>query len=293
MDMGPILDALAAKTAAKVKREDGDYINSEGLLMCGKCNTPKQVRIIVSGVVREPYCLCDCEQARREKERKDAEKAQIMQDIPMMREACFRRIIAGEGGKEDLTASRCESWTFANDDMDDPAASSMARKYVEHFGQMRQDGKGLLLYGGPGGGKSYLAACICNALIDQAIPCYYTSVSEIVSRMRNKDRSEIDGLSRYQLVVLDDLGAERSTEYMIEMVHAVIDSRSRSGLPLIVTSNYTGDEIRAASDMQMKRVFSRLYEICIPYEIKHPDRRRKTLIREIGKYRELLGIEGE
>ena len=53
-----------------------------------------------------------------------------------------------------------------------------------------------------------------------------------------------------------------------------------------------GEEIRAAHDIQMQRIFSRLFGMCVPYEIKHADRRRKQLIREIGKYREMLGIGG-
>ena len=290
MNLLPIIDGLAAKTAAKVQQEEGDYF-VDGLLWCGKCNSPKQVRIEVFGEIREPYCLCDCANARAEKAHREEERAKVLAEVPAMRERCFRRLVKSPDGKEEVTASVCETWTFANDDGDDPVTSKMARAYVEHWPEMYANNKGLLLYGGTGGGKSFFAACIANALLDQAIPCYFTSVAEIVSRVRNGDRSEIDGLSRFKLLVLDDLGVERSTEYMSEMVYNIVDARIRSGLPLIVTSNYTATEIKGATDMQIKRVFSRLYEACIPYEIKHPDRRRENLVKEIGHYRELLGIK--
>jgi len=290
--MLPIVDRLAEKTRANVVIEEWDYKNDQGLWMCGKCHTPKQVRITVCGETREPFCLCDCAAQKREEARKNDETAQAMAEIPLMRERCFRRLLAAENGRQDVTASRLEQCTFANDDGDDPQTTKLGKSYVEHFGEMLNAGKGLLLFGSTGGGKTYLAACIANALIDKGIPCYFTSVAEIASRVRMGDRSEIDSLSRYKLLVIDDLGAERNTEYMSEMVYTVIDERCRSGLPLIVTSNYTSDEIRSATDMAVKRIFSRLYEMCIPYEIKHKDRRRQALADEIGQYRKLLGIEG-
>lgn len=289
MNMLPIIDSLAAKTAAKVREEPGDY-RQDGLLYCGKCRTPKQVRITVCGETREPYCLCDCAAQRAEKARQADAEAQSRAEIPMMRERCFRRVLVGENGRQDVTASRLEQCTFANDDGDDPQTTKLGKSYVEHFGEMLSAGKGLLLFGSTGGGKTYLAAAIANALIDRGIPCYFSSVAEIVSRMRMGDRSEIDGLSRYKLLVIDDLGAERNTEYMSEMVYTVIDERCRSGLPLIVTTNYTSEEIRSATDINVKRIFSRLYEMCIPYEIRHKDRRRQALLDEIGHYRDLLGI---
>ena len=291
MNMLPLIDKLAEKTAAKVKTEDGDYRDG-GLVICGQCNTPKQVRITVCGEERTVWCLCKCAAEKREKARRSDEAAQAKANIPLMRERCFRRLLAAENGRQDVTESVCESWTFAKDAGDDPDASRIARAYVENFDAFRADGKGILFYGGVGGGKTFFAACIANALIDRGIPCYFTSVSEIVGRIKGGGREEIDRLSRFPLVVLDDLGAERNTEYMGEMVYSVIDARARSGLPLIVTTNYTGEEIRAAHDIQMQRIFSRLFGMCVPYEIKHADRRRKQLIREIGKYREMLGIGG-
>ena len=290
MNMLPLIDKLAEKTRAKVTIEPDDYKNDQGLWVCGKCHTPKQVRIEVCGEIREPFCLCSCAAQRAEKALLDAEEEQAKADIPLMRERCFKRVLAGENGRQDVTASRLEGCTFANDDGDDPQTIKLGKSYVEHFDEMCRAGKGLLLFGSTGGGKTYLAACIANALIDKGIPCYFTSVAEIVSRMRMGDRSEIDSLSRYRLLIIDDLGAERSTEYMSEMVYTVIDERCRSGLPLIVTTNYTSEEIRSATDMAVKRIFSRLYEMCVPYEIKHKDRRRQALADEIGHYRSLLGI---
>jgi DNA replication protein len=293
MNMLPYIDKIAGRAKANIPVNPEDYTDPEtGLLMCGKCHTPKQVRITVCGETREPFCLCDCLAQTREKARKDEEEAKRREDIPLMRERCFRRLYGAENGMQGVTVSACEGWTFAQDDFDDPITSRVSMNYVEHFDEMRRVGKGLFFFGSVGGGKSFFAACIANALIDKAIPCYFTSVSEIVGRIRNGDRSEIDGLSRYPLIVLDDLGAERNTPYMAEMVFDVIDNRVRSGLPMIVTSNYTRDEIGAAADVQMKRVFSRIFEVCIPVEIKHKDRRRAKLADEIGHYRKLLGLEG-
>jgi DNA replication protein DnaC len=77
---------------------------------------------------------------------------------------------------------------------------------------------------------------------------------------------------------------------MQEIVFNVIDSRYRAGLPLIVTSNLTAEEIKNPADISYQRIFSRLLEMCVPIEVKGEDRRRKILKNSFSEYSELLGI---
>ena len=66
------------------------------------------------------------------------------------------------------------------------------------------------------------------------------------------------------LLILDDFGMERGTEYGLEQVYNVIDSRYRSGKPLIVTTNLTLDDLQHPEDTAHARIYDRLISMCVP-----------------------------
>ena len=81
-------------------------------------------------------------------------------------------------------------------------------------------------------GKSFLACCIANALIDKQVRASVTNFPRILNKLQGfgEDKQEfLDKLSRYDLLVIDDLGVERDTSYSVEQVFNVIDARSRTG----------------------------------------------------------------
>ena len=92
-------------------------------------------------------------------------------------------------------------------------------------------------------------------------------------------------------MVIDDLASERNTEYMDETVFNVIDARERNGKPLIITTNLTSRELKDASNIRKARVYSRLFDLCFPYEVKGTDRRRISLKEDYDELSTLLGVE--
>ena len=74
----------------------------------------------------------------------------------------------------------------------------------------------------------------------------------------------IASLDDYSLLVIDDLGVERSTEYAMEQMFTVIDSRYRSKKPLIVTTNLKLEEIKNLPDLAHARIYDRILERCAP-----------------------------
>lgn len=269
---------LAEKAEQSIPVEAEDYIGADGLWYCGKCNTPKQTRINLNGQEITPMCLCRCG-----KERANAELQQIKDEKRKRKIEELR-----QKGFHDEAMRR---WRFENDDKSNEKLSRLGRRYVERFPEFLKEGKGLLLFGEVGTGKSFISACIANALIDQGFPCMCTNLS-LISGLVKIDgmESALDELDRFALLVLDDLMAERDTEYMNELVYDVIDRRYRSGKPLIVTTNMTSEQIKATNDLRRSRIFSRLMEICIPYEVKGTDRRRQALREDYGRYAEILGL---
>ena len=100
---------------------------------------------------------------------------------------------------------------------------------MEHWEDAARKNIGLLLFGDVGTGKSFLAGCIANALLEQDVPVLMTNFPTILNRMTGLFGSEradfLANLNAYDLLILDDLGAERGTEYALEQVFAVIDAR--------------------------------------------------------------------
>ena len=135
-------------------------------------------------------------------------------------------------------------------------------------------------------GKTFAAACIANALIDRGVPALVTSFPRILNG--GWDKSEIiSQMKRFPLMVIDDLGAERQSEYAQEIVYAVVDERYKTRKPLIVTTNLTLDEMNDPKSMDYKRIYSRIQEMCVPVYFKGGSRRvkiaegKKDVVREI------------
>ena len=74
----------------------------------------------------------------------------------------------------------------------------------------------------------------------------------------------LDSLGDYDLLIIDDLGVERNTEYAMEQMFSIIDSRYRSGKPLIVTTNLKLDELKRPPDLAHARIYDRILERCAP-----------------------------
>jgi DNA replication protein DnaC len=184
-------------------------------------------------------------------------------------------------------------WTFANDDRKDPKLSDAMQNYVKNFTQFKKEGKGLLLYGTVGTGKTYYSACIANALIDEEVSVYMTNFTKILNILldKNADKQKyLDTLNRYTLLIIDDLGAERSTPFAREQVFNVIDSRYRSGLPLIVTTNLTADELKKPQEVEYSRIYDRILERCHPVKVEGVSRRRESLKDNFSDTQKLLGL---
>lgn len=280
MELGNIISGISARAEAQYGKHEGDYIGDDGLLYCGQCNTPKQVRQELMGEMKTLCCACKCSVERNKREAEEQRKRDRMAYLDSMRRTGF-------------PDAEMRKWTFANDDGGSDRMMEVARKYVDNFETMRSNGAGLLLYGDVGCGKSFAAACIANALIDRGVPCMMTNFSRIINRLQESfdgRQKYIDNLIRFDLLVIDDMAVERNSEYVWENIMNIVDSRYRSGLPMIVTTNLTINELADPTDIRRKRVYSRLKEMCVPLEVTGSDRRTKKLAHNIRNARGLLGL---
>ena len=181
-------------------------------------------------------------------------------------------------------------WTFANDNGKCPQME-IAHFYVEHWEIMREENIGYLLWGKVGTGKSYFAGCIANALMEQEVAVRMTNFSAILNDLTAsfEGRNEyIERLCLFPLLIIDDFGMERGTEYGLEQVYNVIDSRYRSRKPLIVTTNLTLDSLQNPLDTAHARIYDRLLEMCAPILFTGENFRRETAQAKLNRLKELM-----
>ena len=165
-------------------------------------------------------------------------------------------------------------------------------RYVEQWQTMRAENLGLLLWGGVGTGKSFLAGCIANALMEQEVPVRMTNFARILNELNSSFsgcNDIVDKLCRYPLPSIDDFGMERGTKYALEQIYSIVDSRYRSRKPLIVTTNLTLDEIRHPQDTPHARIYDRLLEICVPISCIGVSFRKETAQEKLERMKRLIG----
>ena len=261
--------------------EPDDYTGADGLLYCGKCHKAKEAyftpdKAVIFGRDRHP-AECDCQRKIREKRQAAEERRRHLDAVEELK----------RGGFTDQTM---REWTFKNDNGRNPQTAT-ARFYADHWEEMKADKIGYLFWGSVGTGKSYLAGCIANALMEKEIPVYMTNFAAILNDLAAsfEGRNEyISRLCRYHLLIIDDFGMERGTEYGLEQVYNVIDSRYRSGKPLIVTTNLTLQELQHPKDTAHARIYDRLIEMCPPVRFTGGNFRKGKAQSKLERLKTLL-----
>lgn len=267
MHIVPMIEQLAEQAAENViPSVPGDYVGKDGLLYCGKCHTKKQHRLYAEFLHKEmTVCVpCKCEQERRDKEEAERALREKQDEIRRMKGTCIH----------DRALLEC---TFENDDGSLPILFS-AKNYVDTWPEQKEKNNGLLLWGGVGTGKTYYAACIANALIEAGTSVLMTNFSKILNQLSGLYSDEknqfIDSLMKYSLLIIDDFGIERSTEYALEQVFNIIDERYKTNLPLIVTTNLSIDTLQNPADIAHQRIYDRVLSMCIPISFQGENHRK-------------------
>ena len=259
-------------------RED-EYLNEDNLICCSRCHTPRQKRIEVAGKRMEPRCMCACQTAdyeKREQERKHREFLDMVE----------RNRSVG------LPDPELRKHTFENDLGYNPKQIAIAKQYVQHWEEFQASSTGLLLWGDVGTGKSYIAGCIANALLDKGVPVIMTNFARRLNKltdMYSGDRNAyIDSFKKYPLMIIDDLGMERDSEFAREQVFSVIDSRYRSQLPMIVTTNLSLEELKDTTDLPKARIYDRVLERCLPIKVNEQNIRELNQAAVLARAKQLL-----
>lgn len=234
---------------------EGDHIGEDGLVYCGKCGSRKQLRVKFGDKTHVVRCVCKCESKELEEKKKQEEYEEQMRRINRLKEASMM-----DKKYREVTFDKYEVRE------ENKKVFEMAKKYADRFQDMYKKNQGLLLYGPVGTGKSFTAACIGNYLLNNAKPVIMTSFVKILQDIWENDREAeyITILNSASLLIVDDLGTERETDYALEKVYNIIDSRVRANKPMIITSNLELNDMMECEDIRKKRIYDRILECCYP-----------------------------
>lgn len=280
--IGEVTEKVLASIADSAGSLPDDYIGSDGLLYCGQCNTRKEREIIwFDGKPKKVPVMCKCraekerlkkEQMQKEEEMRSIQRAKVssmMDDT--FRTACFANYQIRNGNERHL---------------------KVAKKYCIEFSKMYERNQGLLFWGTVGTGKSYTAACIANYLLEANTSVVMTSFVRILQEMQGFDREReetfTNKLNSVKLLIIDDLGAERNTDYALEKVYGIIDNRYRARKPLILTTNLTLRQMQEATDIRYARIYDRIFEMCYPMEFSGVSWRKREAAQRYEETRKIL-----
>ena len=265
--------------STKVKKTD--FIDANGILHCGICGEPKEA-ILPQEMQKFLHMekrsrLCACQREEREQETERVRLQEHISLVKRLQDNCFQCKTFSNAVFKDLDrGSRQET---------------IARRYVQNWAKVRKENIGLLFWGDVGTGKTYLASCIANALMEQEVSVKMVNFSYILNVGFEYRNELIHSLCHFGLLIIDDFGTERETDYGLETVHSVLDARYNSGKPMIITTNLSLQQMKNPEDEMHKKIYDRTKN-CVPVQFGGESRRQAAGKDKMEQFKKML-LEAE
>jgi DNA replication protein DnaC len=221
----------------------------------------------------------DAEQERIEREKKEAEERERMQER-------IRKLLGDSGIKKRFVNRTFETFEVTSVNRE---AFLTAKQYAEDFRTYSETGEGIFFTGSYGTGKTHLAVAISLYLINKGIPVICKTLIDLLAEIKKTfdddgGVKEYDILNLYKkvdLLVIDDLGKEPPTDWTLATFYAIINERYENCKPVVITTNYNDDELirrlsKHGDEKTAGAIVSRLHEMCFTVEMNWQDKRSGT-----------------
>lgn len=229
---------------------------------------------------------CNCKQAKEHwKEQDELERIKLLTKLEIERKKNMERLYTLSGMSSRLRNYNFENYKVCNENK---TAYFKAKKYVADLLSGNKSNS-LFITGNIGTGKTHLAASIANELIKNGQPVIFGTLINLLTEV--KDSYSIDGeyeskiinkYSKIGLLIIDDLGKERPSEWTLEKLFTIINNRYENNLPVIITTNYNRKKLRERLACNKNyeiadSIISRLYEMCKGINIAGKDKRKELV----------------
>lgn len=231
---------------------------------------------------------CDCEEYKKNKEiKRIQELEEIRKREEQERKIEYKRKIEKLFEQSNIS-KRGMKRTFETFDTNEEnnRVYTMAKKYVDLWEKYKDEGTGLIFIGRYGTGKTHLAFAIANSLLIQGVPVIYETFINLMEKLKESYSNE--SLDYYEIIklycecdllIIDDLGKERPSEWVLEKLFQIVNTRYENMLPIIITTNYNEKELVKRLSIgndgkTAESLVSRLNEICLEIDTNFQDYRK-------------------
>ena len=262
------------------------YVGADGFKYCKKCGEKAEMEIdfpllVGDGTEKRKVSV----QCRCQREEKEAIERRFDYEEKQRKINQLRRMSLIDNKLKD---ARLSNYIVTEDNR---KVLHIVKKYIDCFDDMYKNSQGLIFYGEKGLGKSYAAAVIANEMIDRQRLVVMTSFVKLLENVGGfNDGDYLERLNTADLLILDDLGVERSTDTAIERVYNIVDSRYRTGKPTIFTTNLDLKYIMNCEDIRYARIYDRICEMCYPVKVVGKSWRKKDAATRFEEMKKLLEV---
>lgn len=172
-------------------------------------------------------------------------------------------------------------------------SKTMVANYIKNFSKFQDIGKGIYFYSKTkGSGKTRLAVSLGNVLLrNLKQQVKFITSSDLLKEIKNTYNKDskftesqlVDSINKVNILIIDDIGVERPTNWVNEMLFSILDNRMKYNRVTIFTSNCSVEELE-----HDERLKSRLTKMCIPIKMPEEDIRKFLAYRENESLQDML-----